>query len=398
LAAHLRAKQVDFRIVGSLMAPWRSAMPAGMCLKSEGFASSLYEPGGAFTLGAYCARQGVPYADIGYPVPVETFIGYGEAFQRRFVPNLEDRTVVDLQQTAGGFEARCADGGSIEARRVVLAPGVLPFSYLPPEVRHLPSPLISHSSDHHDLSLFGGQEIAVIGAGASAMDVAAALRLGGARVTIIARRQSVRFQTPLGARSLFDKIRAPMTTVGPGWKSVFCTKAPLVFHFMPDGFRTDVVRRYLGPAPAWFTRNHIEGHVPIIGGATILSATEKTDRVVLALRLGDQRTQELTADHVIAATGFRVDIARLGLIDAGLRAAIRTVDGAPRLSRHFESSVRNLFFTGPAAANSFGPVLRFAAGAHFASRRLARHLAASAVSSRVAGKGSERRQVATAEV
>ena len=46
------------------------------------------------------------------------------------------------------------------------------------------------------------------------------------------------------------------------------------------------------------------------------------------------------------------------------------------LSADFESSLPGLFFAGPVAAASFGPVMRFAVGAKFTARRLSRHLAA----------------------
>lgn len=379
LAAHLRAMRVGFRIVGVPMGPWITAMPAGMYLKSEGFASGLFEPDGRFTLGAYCAEQGVPYADIGEPVKLDTFIAYGQAFQQRFVPTLEDRVVVSVRRTTSGFEAVCADGGSITARRLIVAAGILDHAYTPPALSRLPGSLRSHSSDHHDLSRFAGSAVAVIGAGASAMDVAAALHREAAAVTVLARRASVRFQTPLGARSLRDKIRAPMTVVGPGWKSVFCTQAPLLFHAMPDGFRTDVVRRYLGPAPGWFVREQVEGHVPIITGTTMVDARVEDGRARLTWRGHDGQTSNLIVDHVIAATGFRIAVERIGFLDPALVAEIRQVDGAPRLSRHFEASIPGLHFIGPASANSFGPLLRFAAGAGFTARRLSRHLATSPV-------------------
>ena len=50
---------------------------------------------------------------------------------------------------------------------------------------------------------------------------------------------------------------------------------------------------------------------------------------------------------------------------------------ATRLSAQFESSVPGLYFVGPMAATSFGPVMRFAAGAGFTSRTIAAHLARS---------------------
>jgi hypothetical protein len=377
LAAHLRAKGADFRSVGSVMAPWRTAMPADMFLKSEGFASTLFEPRGKFTLGAYCAEQGIPYADTGTPVAVSTFIAYGQAFQQRLVPGHEDRTVTSLRQSSGGFQASCADGEVIRARNVVMASGIMHFPYIPHELQQAPANLLTHSSAHRDLSRFRDQEVIVVGAGASAMDVAASLHTGGAKVRVVARRSSVRFQTQLGDRSVLDKIRAPMTVLGPGWKSVLCTKAPLLFHAMPDNFRSTVVNRYLGPAPAWFSREMVEGHVPIMTGATILGAGADGGRVRLCLKMKDNQTEILLADHVIAATGFRVDVSRIDFLDRRLSAAIRAVDGSPRLSTHFESSVQGLYFIGLTSANSFGPMLRFAAGAGFVAGRLSRHLTTS---------------------
>jgi cation diffusion facilitator CzcD-associated flavoprotein CzcO len=44
LAAHLRARGVNFRIFGKPMDTWNAHMPKGMTLKSEGFASSLSSP------------------------------------------------------------------------------------------------------------------------------------------------------------------------------------------------------------------------------------------------------------------------------------------------------------------------------------------------------------------
>ena len=71
IAAHLRALGISFAIFGEPMLSWRNHMPSGMFLKSEGFASSLYDPKGSFTLRHYCAERGLPYRDIGLPVPVE---------------------------------------------------------------------------------------------------------------------------------------------------------------------------------------------------------------------------------------------------------------------------------------------------------------------------------------
>jgi cation diffusion facilitator CzcD-associated flavoprotein CzcO len=380
LAAHLSAQGGDFRIAGTAMGAWISTMPDGMHLKSEGFASSLFEPSGTFTLGDFCLAEGIPYADTGVPVKKDTFVAYGQAFQRRFVPNLEERTAVSVTRRGDGFTTLFADGGSIVSRRVVSAVGVQRYAQLPTPLQALPTTLCSHSSQHSSFSQFSGQNVVVIGGGSSAMDAAAALRRQGARVTVVARRSAVRFQTPLGTRSLRDKIRAPMTALGPGWKSVLCTRAPLLFHHMPDSFRTKIVTRYLGPAPAWFVRDEVEGHVPIVTDTTVIEAEAHEGRARLTLRRHDGETSTMFADHVVSATGFKIAVDRTPFLDSQLIAGIAHVDGAPKLSRNFESSLPGLHFIGPAAANSFGPMLRFAAGAEFTSRRLSRHLAATPTS------------------
>src|SRR6266853_4364153 len=81
IAAHLRARGVGFRIFGNPMEHWRARMPAGMLLKSESFASNLYDPERRFTLERFCLQNSLPYADMGVPIPRETLANYGLSFQ-----------------------------------------------------------------------------------------------------------------------------------------------------------------------------------------------------------------------------------------------------------------------------------------------------------------------------
>jgi cation diffusion facilitator CzcD-associated flavoprotein CzcO len=257
----------------------------------------------------------------------------------------------------------------------VVASGIRAFDYIPPELGGIPRELITHSAAYGDASDLAGRDVLVVGAGASATDVAALLRARGAKPTIVTRKSTIRFQTALGERSLSEKLKAPMTGLGPGWKSVLCVKAPLLFHAMPEPFRVDVVRRYLGPAPGWFVRREIEGHVPYITQSTITGAAASGNGVRLSLRHADGSTKDVFAEHVVAATGYRVDVDRLTFIGDKIRANLRRADSAPALSRNFESSMPHLYFVGTASANSFGPMMRFAYGADYTARRLSRHLA-----------------------
>jgi thioredoxin reductase len=359
---------------------WLKHMPKGMHLKSEGFASSLYGPGSMFTLADYCKERGLPYADIGTPVPLEVFSSYGLEFQRRFVPELEEEWVTSVRYLAPGFQVTLGNGEVFTARRMVVAVGLTYYEYLPPELAALPNDFLTHSSKHGELDHFKGREVAVVGAGASALDLAALLHQAGASVQVIARVSKIRFHDPPDNLdpSWFDRLRNPITGIGPGWKLFLCVNAPLLFRQMPERFRLDKVRRILGPAPCWFIKEQVVGKVGFNLGVIIAKASVQNGCVSLQLtdKAGAKKT--ITADHVIAATGYKSDLKRLNFLDSGILSSIRYVEQMPVLSSNFESTVSGLYFVGISAANTFGPMLRFAYGAGFAAPRLSKHLAQTA--------------------
>lgn len=375
IAAHMNARNIPFRIFGSPMSVWATGMPRGMRLKSEGFASSLSDPESQFTLREYCRQQGIPYTDVGDPVQLETFVAYGLAFQKRFVPNLEDRMVTSVRRAGAGFELLLQDGEKVFARRVIIAVGITYFANVPPVLVDLPSELVSHSSAHSDLTEFRGRRIAVIGAGASALDFAGLLHATGASVDLIARVASIRFQEPPRPRLWTERLRYPRTGIGSGLDMVFYAHLPHWFQCLPERLRLNRVRKILGPAPGWFSKDDVIGKVSFHLGMEIADARSETDRVVLELTDGNGKQKRVEADHVIAATGYQVDLHRVAFLDPQLRVQIRKTGAAPALSASFQSSVPGLYFVGISAANSFGPLMRFAFGAKFTARRLARHLA-----------------------
>jgi thioredoxin reductase len=376
LAAHLRAAGVEYRIFGRPMDAWRSHMPEGMLLKSDGFASNLYDPGGDYPLSRFCREQGIAYDDERVPVRLKTFVDYGLAFKDRFVPGLEEKLVASLTREGDGFELGLDDGSTIRARRVVAAVGIGGFRFTPEALAELPAKYLSHSYDHHDLALLAGRRVAVIGGGASAIDLAGLLNERGCEVRLVCRRDALKFGSPPGTRerSPWQRLRHPRSGLGPGLRSRLCTDAPLLFHFMPEALRLEVVRRHLGPAASWHMKQKVVARVPVLSGHDVVGAIAEDDHVELSLQSPDNRRVVISADHVITATGYRVGIRRLEFLDAALISQIVCVNEAPILSTRFESSVKGLFFIGPTAANSFGPLMRFAYGARFASRRLVRIL------------------------
>jgi hypothetical protein len=111
-------------------------------------------------------------------------------------------------------------------------------------------------------------------------------------------------------------------------------------------------------------------------GTGLKEASKNENGAHLLLTERDGTLKELHVDHIIAATGYKVDLKRLDFLDPDLLAKMQTVEGTPVLNTNFESSVPGLYLVGLAAATSFGPLCRFAYGAKFTARRIAHHLVA----------------------
>lgn len=377
VAAHLKARGIDFRIFGKALDTWLRHMPHTMSLKSDGFACSLSSPEKGSRLEDFCGEHGLPFEEEGMPVPLDTFVAYAKSFRERFVPAQEETLVSSLTRKSNGLFSLTLDNGeTCEAAHVILAVGITSFRNIPGELSALPKWALSHSFDHRDGSKLAGRDVAVIGGGASAVDTAALLHDAGANVIIVARDKALRFHSAPDSdrRNLLTQIQRPSSGIGPGWRSYLCVHAPLLFHRMPEAFRLRVVKRHLGPAPCWFMRDRIEGRVPKLLGAQIACAETVGDKVHLKVTDSSGDIQTIICDHVVCGTGYRPDLRKLPFMDETLRNAINHVQHTPTLSDSFETSVPGLYAVGPLAANAFGPLLRFMVGAEFAAPRVAKYL------------------------
>lgn len=376
LAAHLRRGGIAFRQFGRPMSLWRSAMPAGMYLKSQGFASNLSDPRGSHTLAAFCAETARPYADYGLPVSLETFVAYGDWFRDAHARDLEQVLVTDVTRSGGHFRLSLSDGGTATARAVVVAAGVEHFARVPDELAGLPDTVCTHASAHTDLSTFAGRRVVVLGAGQSALESAALLHEGGADVTVVARADRVAWNgKPLPPdRPLLRRLREPEAGLGSGWGTWFYSNHPAAFRRLPESTRVYRARTALGPAGASWLRERVDGKIPLLTRRRLTWAKEVDGevRIGLSTSTGDQR--ELAADHLIAATGYRPDLSRLRFLGGDVRAGLRTLDGTVEVDAEFGSSVPGLYVMGPAVAPTFGPVMRFVYGADFAAHTVAKSL------------------------
>jgi hypothetical protein len=375
ISAHLAAHDIPHRIFGRAMETWATQMPKGMLLKSDGFATSLYDPGRTFTFERYCRERNISYADLGVPPRLKDFVDYGRAFQRRFVPHLEEAKVERVGYNGNGFHVQLETGANCTARAVVVAAGISHFAALPKALSGLPRGLVTHTAEHNDLGVFKGRKVAVIGSGASAADVAGLLHEAGAEVHLIVRGSMIPFQEKMRIpRPLYDRLRNPSSKIGPGWRSLLFTKFPHLFRRLPEARRLRIARTHLGPAPGYFMRDRVIGRVMVHLGLEPIDAMSNEGGVLLTLANNGGEKSSFQVEHVICGTGYRPELARLPFLDGALLSRLSVVQGTPILSPFFESSLPGLYFVGAIATNTFGPMLRFACGAEFAAPRLSRHL------------------------
>jgi thioredoxin reductase len=381
IAAHLRGAGVEHRIFGAPMESWSTNMPPGMYLKSDAQASSISDPGSSFTLERFSRSSGIDYHPWRIPVKLSDFIAYGLAFQQKIVPQVERARLLSLRPNGRGSALEFDRGEAVTARKVVIATGVVAFKHVPHELTALPPELLSHSADHGPLSGIAGKEVAIAGAGSSALDLAAQLAEQGARVTLLVRAPKLEFQpTPMeGPEPFFRRatrrfLAPPSHGLGDGWLMRICSTYPELFHLLPDGLRLSIVSNTLGPSGGYFVRDRVERQVTLKLGVRILAAEEEVGRVRLSLASSNGTRETVRADHLLAATGYKVDLRRLCFFGPETLARLRMVDHTPVLSRGFEGSLPGLYFTGLMAARSFGPALRFVMGARHPARRLAHEL------------------------
>jgi cation diffusion facilitator CzcD-associated flavoprotein CzcO len=375
IAAHLRSRGVPFRIFGTPMGSWCHNMPVGMTLTSQPFASSLSGPGGEGSLAAYCSASGIPYHDIDIPVSRELFTAYALDFQDGFVEVVEDRQVIALDRDDDGFLFELDDGEVLPANFVICATGISYFDRIPPELEQLPNELVSHSSAHGDLSGFAGRDVAVVGGGSSAVDIATLMHEAGARVSVVARRPVKFTPTPARGRHWWQRIIKPSSGLGPSIPFWLYEKVPNLFRYLPGPVRLKLIRRILGPQTPATMQARFEAGVTVTVADRIEQASEECGRVRLVLVMPDGKRRELLVDHVISATGYYPDISSVAFINEDLRSSIRTHAQMPMVSAKFESSVSGLYFVGLAAVDSFGPLMRFVVGAHYVAPRLAGEVA-----------------------
>jgi FAD-dependent urate hydroxylase len=373
LAAGNHLKQIrglDVRVFGDPMSFWAKTMPKGMFLRSNWTATQIADPTHMLTLENYQSENG---NHLTTPVPLDRFVQYGLWYQRRALPNLDRRMINCVESDAKGFRVTLNDGETLTAKRVVVAAGIGSFTRRPAEFASLPSHLASHTSEHADLAVFAGKTVLVVGGGQSALESAALLHENGAAAEVVARTKKINWLQGWASKTLHhglgkatNRVLYAPTDVGPAGISQLMAR-PDLLRKLPRSLQNKLRIRSVRPAGARWLVDRLKD-VPIRLNTSVSSFSVTGDKISVRLSDGTSRT----VDHILMGTGYRVDVSKYAFLSPGIVNSLKTLNGFPLLTEGMETSVPGLHILGAPGIWTFGPLLQFVSGTHYACKSLAR--------------------------
>ncbi len=350
-AAYALDRGISTHIVGIPMAFWRDQMPADMYLRSG--TDWHLDVARVDTFAAYLEDRGLLATDVD-PIPISVFLDHTDWFAERKGLDVDARLVDTLTKTDESFVATMEDGSVITSERVLAAPGIRHFVNLPDWYDDVPAHRRSHTSELVTFDDLGGARVVVIGGRQSAYEWAALLcDHGAAKVDVVHRHPIPEFAKVSWA---FVDPYVEQTVAERGWWRGLSAaeQTRIVLEFWQVGRLT---------LEHWLVPRLLPDIVTSHPDRDVRSVDSGDGEVRLTLSDGST----LTADHVVFASGYRSDLARVPYL-SGVMDQISVTDGFPDLSPGFETSLPGLSITGFASTRDFGPFYGFTKGCPSAAR------------------------------
>jgi cation diffusion facilitator CzcD-associated flavoprotein CzcO len=333
------------------MAFWRDQMPTDMFLRSG--PDWHLDGSGTYTFQAFFEDRGMRPEDFA-PVPIAVFLDYTEWFRERTSLEVDQRMVADLTKPDGVFRATLDDGSTVTAEKVLAVPGIRHFVNLPRWHADVPPHRRSHTSELVSFDRLAGARVVIIGGRQSAYEWAALLCDHGAeQVHVVHRHPTPEFAKVSWA---FVDPYVDQTLAQRGW----WRRLPKEEQQAIAGEFWRVGRLTLEP---WLVPRLVPDVVTSHPERAVVDVVAGERDVTLTLSDGTA----LAVDHVVFASGYQADLARVPYLE-GVLDRVAVTDGFPDLSEGFETSLPGLFVTGFASTRDFGPFYGFTKGCPSSAR------------------------------
>jgi len=364
LAAQATHDRIDHIIVGKSMEFWRENMPRGMFLRSA--CDWHLDPLNVHTLEAYLKSQDKTPRDV-LPLSLDFYLSYAAWFQQQKNIHPTPVYIQRLDVANQHFVATTVEADVIKARRVVLAPGFKHFAHVPEDLKpKLPPDRFEHTFDFVDFSESKNQRYLIIGGRQSAFEWAALLLEAGAGAV----HMSHRHPSPAFAESEWAWVGRLVDGMveNPSW-----------YRKLSEADREAVSRRQWAEGrlkvEPWLESRLQDERMRIWPETQLVNCVELDDGTLEASLTNGEKIE---VDKLVLATGYKVDIARLPILNqGGLIDRIETRNGFPVLDDHMETSVPGLFITSIPATQDFGPFFGFTVSVRTSAKLICQRLVGS---------------------
>ena len=345
-AAQAAHDGIEHTVVGKSMEFWRENMPKGMFLRS---ASDWHlDPLNVHTIHAFLESQGKTPRDV-EPLSLEFYLTYAEWFRQQKHIQPLPIYIQRLDRFNGYFAATTKNGDGIKAQRVVLAPGFKHFAHIPEDVKaKLPRGRFQHTAEFVDFSGARNKRYLIIGGRQSAFEWTALLLEADAAAVHLSHRHA----SPAFAVADWSWVNPLVENMveNPNWfRELSQEEKDQVSHRQWAEGRLKV-EPWLEP--------RLKDERISVWPHTELENCSENDNGELEITLTNGAT--FIVDHIVLATGYKVEISKVPLLAAGnILKQLETRNGFPVLDDHFETSVPGLFITSMPATQDFGPFFGF---------------------------------------
>ncbi|MEQ9618768.1 MAG: NAD(P)-binding domain-containing protein [Deltaproteobacteria bacterium] len=345
---------IDYLVVGKPMSFWKENMPEGMYLRSG--CEWHLDPQGVHTIDKYLEARNLERKDV-EPLSLDFYLGYAEWFQERInadILNTMVKRLDSLDDEKQRFSATLDNGNTLTAKNVLLAVGFKNFRNLPPELTEIiPDDRYTHTCDLVEFDYLRGKRCLVIGGRQSAYEWAALVNENGASEVHVSHRH----ETPDFTRSEWNWVYTHLDAM---------TADPEGHINMPAHKRQALDKRFWTEGrlklEPWL-KKRVDVESVKIWPESEIKACEKLPDGELEVEFdsGDR----IAVDHVILATGYKVNIENVPFLKAGnVLERLRIQEGYPVLDAHLQTSVPGLFATSMMATRDFGLFFAFTVSVH----------------------------------
>ena len=354
-AAYAKHLGVPVRLVGKTLDFWKTSMPRGMFLRSG--PDWHLDARNVETFDAYVKMRGLTHAQV-KPVPLDTFLDYASWFMGRYDLTPQPALVTHLAGSNGTYTARLDDGSRIHAEHVVLSLGFAWFKHYPPElVQRLPAGSYIHTCDLVDFECLRGKRVLIVGGRQSAFEWAALIREKGAEDIHVTHRHATphfiepdwSWVQPMARRTLEDH---------GWWRRCTPEEQEKIRHDFWAVGRL-VLEAWLGPR-VHQPNIHVHEKTTIAAAKTLADGTYEVS-------LNDGTT--LNVHRIVLATGYVPNMHNVAFLDGTtMLRELHMLNGSPLLDTEFQTNLPNLYVTGLAAMQDFGPFFGFTVACPIAAK------------------------------